>query len=172
VLATCRSGTTRRIIDELCACIHRRGHQPETYAADEIAGYDPAKTGVTGAYVTHRHPAFWRDPERFDPDRFLPENSATARASPTSASGGPRLCIGRSRSPTQISSLANASSRGRPGHTVQHEIRITLRPQHDAHGGEMRPRSRRPISTSGGRHQLAGFPRSSSSPPRLIDSIP
>ena len=47
-------------------------------------------------WTTHRHPAFWRDPERFDPTRFSTENSAGRRRyAYYPFGGGPRLCIGR-----------------------------------------------------------------------------
>jgi cytochrome P450 len=93
-----RLALTRRVIDETLrlyppvAAIAR-----EAYGPDEIDGYAiPAKSGVMmSPYVTHRHPAFWQDPERFDPDRFTPENSATRpRFAYFPFSGGPRLCIG------------------------------------------------------------------------------
>jgi cytochrome P450 len=69
----------------------------QTIDADEVAGYDiPAGTLVNlSPWVTHRHPAFWPDPDRFDPERFRP---GVERTRPRFAyfpfSGGPRLCIG------------------------------------------------------------------------------
>jgi cytochrome P450 len=56
----------------------------------------PAGTRVLySIYLSHRHPAFWQDPARFDPDRFLPENS---RQRPPYVylpfGGGARNCIG------------------------------------------------------------------------------
>ena len=66
-------------------------------ADDEIGGYHlPAGSMILLCpYTTHRHPAFWEQPEVFDPLRFRPER-ATAR--PHYAyfpfGGGPRLCIG------------------------------------------------------------------------------
>ena len=111
--------------------------KPRELSADEIDGYAiPARSGVmVSAYVTHRHPAFWRDPERFDPDRFLPENSANRpRFAYFPFGGGPRLCIGNEFALMEAQILlAMIMQRYRvdvaPGHTVEHEIRVTLRPK-------------------------------------------
>lgn len=44
----------------------------------------------------HRHPSVWPDPERFDPDRFLPNNEANRPANVFLPFGtGARACIGR-----------------------------------------------------------------------------
>jgi cytochrome P450 len=56
----------------------------------------PTRTLVNlSPWVTHRHPAFWEEPDRFDPERFRP---GVERTRPRFAyfpfSGGPRLCIG------------------------------------------------------------------------------
>jgi cytochrome P450 len=69
----------------------------QAIAADRIAGWDvPAGALVNlSPWVTHRHPDFWPDPERYDPERFRP---GVERTRPRFAyfpfSGGPRLCIG------------------------------------------------------------------------------
>lgn len=51
---------------------------------------------ILSPYFTHRHPDFWPDPERFDPDRFHPRFEGTR---PKYAffpfGGGPRVCIGK-----------------------------------------------------------------------------
>ena len=56
----------------------------------------PAQTILIAIpYLTHRHPEFWPDPERFDPTRFEPESEKTRpRTAYYPFGGGPRLCIG------------------------------------------------------------------------------
>ncbi|MGH3936349.1 MAG: cytochrome P450 [Pseudonocardiaceae bacterium] len=70
----------------------RWGHQP-----DEIGGYHtPTDATITVCpYVVHRHPEFWDAPERFDPERFLP-NAVAERHHYAwiPFSGGPRQCVG------------------------------------------------------------------------------
>ncbi|MDG4793433.1 cytochrome P450 [Micromonospora sp. WMMD1082] len=64
---------------------------------DEVGGYRvPARADVLICpYTLHRHPAFWPDPERFDPERF---DKNEMRDRPTYAylpfGAGPRFCVG------------------------------------------------------------------------------
>ena len=65
--------------------------------ADEIAGCEvaPDTDIFICPYIVHRHPAFWADPERFDPERFSAEASATrSRYTYLPFALGPRACIG------------------------------------------------------------------------------
>ncbi|MGA5068584.1 cytochrome P450 [Streptomyces exfoliatus] len=67
-------------------------------AATEIGGVTiPAGADVIVApWVTHRHPDYWEDAERFDPDRFTPEaEAARPRYAWFPFGGGPRACIGQ-----------------------------------------------------------------------------
>lgn len=56
----------------------------------------PAGTHIMySIYLTHRHPAYWPEPERFDPERFSPaQNRARAAHTYVPFGGGPRNCIG------------------------------------------------------------------------------
>lgn len=64
---------------------------------DEIGGYYiPAGSILAiSPYTLHRHPAFWSNPDGFDPERFLPERSAGRhRFAYLPFGAGPRQCIG------------------------------------------------------------------------------
>jgi cytochrome P450 len=69
----------------------------DAIAGDRIDGFDvPAGAAVIlSPYYTHRHPDFWEEPERFDPDRWTREKEAMRHHyayHPFAA--GPRICIG------------------------------------------------------------------------------
>lgn len=87
-------------------------------------------------YIMHRDPRYFPDPERFDPDRWLPEAKASRpRFSYFPFGGGARQCIGESfawMEGTLI--LATLAQRWRPklapGHRVEPQALITLRPKY------------------------------------------
>jgi cytochrome P450 len=64
---------------------------------DVLSGFKiPAGTFVfMSPYLTHRHPAFWPNPEGFDPSRFAPGRlERLPRCAYFPFSKGPRMCIG------------------------------------------------------------------------------
>ncbi len=64
---------------------------------DEINGYPvPAKAIVMPSqWVTHRHPAYWDEPDEFRPERFLPGGGTNRpKFAYFPFGGGPRVCIG------------------------------------------------------------------------------
>lgn len=70
----------------------RRALEPVKLGGCEL----PARTLVmVSPYTIHFHPAAWPDPDRFDPDRFLPAQEAARLKSAWLPFGlGPRVCIG------------------------------------------------------------------------------
>lgn len=102
---------------------------------DEIRGYRiPARsTIILSPYVTHRHPAFWHNPEGFDPERFTPERVRERhRYAFFPFGGGPRLCIGNNFAIMEATLiLAMTCQRYRldlvPGHPVEPELGFTMR---------------------------------------------
>lgn len=69
----------------------------QVVAEDEVGGFSLPRGSmvVLMPYVTHRHPAVWREPDTFDPDRFGPEQSAQRpKGAYFPFLGGPHQCIG------------------------------------------------------------------------------
>jgi cytochrome P450 len=96
----------------------------------------PARALVlVSAWVTHRDPRFHADPERFDPNRFLPESSAARHAfSYFPFGGGRRGCVGEPLAWLEGSTvLATLIGRWRfrvdPRYEVVLAPRVTLRPK-------------------------------------------
>jgi len=89
---------TRRVIEESLRIYPPAWAVSRTPSEeDEIGGFRVPKRSLVflSQWVTHRHPEFWPDPERFDPDRFTPEASATRpRFAHFPFLMGPRMCIG------------------------------------------------------------------------------
>lgn len=64
---------------------------------DDISGIRVSIGDTIGIspYLIHRHPEFWPDPDRFDPQRFLPGSVSTRpRYAYLPYGGGRRICLG------------------------------------------------------------------------------
>ncbi len=87
-------------------------------------------------YVLHRHKTLWRNPDDFDPSRFLPgEREKIDRYAYIPFGAGPRVCIGQAFAMQEgLIVLAHLLKRVRldlfPGHPIALQQRITLRPRY------------------------------------------
>ncbi|MBI3549139.1 MAG: cytochrome P450 [Elusimicrobia bacterium] len=104
---------------------------------DEIGGFRIPKGAavLVSSYITHRHPAFWENPEGFDPERFEPSRmKSLPRFAYFPFGGGPRQCIGNEFAMMEaMLILATVLQRYTlhliPGKTAEPEPVITLRPK-------------------------------------------
>ena len=104
---------------------------------DPISGYRiPAGAEIVLApWITHRHPQFWDQPDRFHPDRFLPEREKTRhRYAWFPFGGGPRACIGQHFSMLEsviaLAALVRDFDFAAPPCEPPRINHITLRPTH------------------------------------------
>jgi cytochrome P450 len=106
---------------------------------DDVVGGTRIPAGATVLvvmYATHRHPEFWDDPERFDPDRFLPDAvAARHRHAYVPFGTGQRACVGRHLAMLETPLvLAMLARRFRPvpvaGRPVAYRAEASLRARH------------------------------------------
>jgi len=71
------------------------GNSRRAIGDDEIGGYRvPGKTNIIiCSFVTHRHPAFWEEPQRFDPSASRPSAPRSVRTSPICRSAAARESV-------------------------------------------------------------------------------
>jgi cytochrome P450 len=106
----------------------------DTVADDTLSGVRiPAGTRVmVFPYGTHRHPDFWEDPERFDPDRWTPEREAARDSHAYHPFAlGQRICLGNSFSLLETHVVAAMLARRfkvrlKPGHQPRIDTTGTL----------------------------------------------
>jgi cytochrome P450 len=102
--------------------------------ADVIDGHEIPKNAIVviSPYVNHRHPRFWTDPDRFDPERFAPGLDIPNFAYfPFGA--GPHMCIGKHLGLLEVKmALSMIARRFRirlaPDQAIRPEPGIALRP--------------------------------------------
>jgi cytochrome P450 len=110
---------------------------------------------VMSPYVVHRDPRHYREPDRFDPDRWTPEfRAALPKFAYFPFGGGPRQCIGESFAWMElvlvVSTIAQRWSLAHvPTHRVAPQPVITLRAKH---GMEMTLHARRSADGSRSTH--------------------
>jgi cytochrome P450 len=113
------------------------GFSRQALAEDRLGGFRLPRGWLAFVipYVLHRLPAFWPNPDQFDPERFLPERSADRpKFAYIPFGAGPRQCIGNQFAliETQLSVATFAQSYRLhlpPGHRADPWPLITLRPR-------------------------------------------
>lgn len=109
--------------------------------ASTVGGFPlPAGTDVlVSPYLVQRHPAFWDDPDRYDPDRFLPDAVAARNRFAYLPFGlGPRACIGEHLALIEMHCHAIILARRFslalvPGQVIEIEPQVNLRTRAPVH---------------------------------------
>jgi cytochrome P450 len=122
-------------------------------AEDRLSGYRiPVGSDVMiSPYLIHRHPEFWKNPEGFDPSRFLPEQSVGRHPfAYMPFGGGPRRCIGAPFAMMEVQLVAAMVLQAyelhlAPGCEPEMECDFTMRPRS---GCGMTVRARSPVTPS------------------------
>jgi cytochrome P450 len=128
----------RAVIDEtlrLFPPVHIFSRQ--ALADDVVCGHLVPKGSFVNvaSWVLHRHKLFWKDPQEFRPERFLPENAdQIERFAYIPFGTGPRVCLGKHLGileATMLFAMVAKSFRLRlkPGTAVEPLGRMTLRPR-------------------------------------------
>jgi cytochrome P450 len=106
----------------------------EPIAVDYVLGQriPPGAIVLIAPWLLHRKASLWPEPHRFNPDRFMTE---PPRFSYIPFGAGQRICIGAAFAMTEaILILATIAQRYRlrlkPGHPIEPQGLITLRPRH------------------------------------------
>jgi cytochrome P450 len=95
-------------------------------------------TVIIPIHHIHHDPRWWPDPETFDPSRFLTTDRTRPRSAYLPFGGGRRICIGQSFALMEMVLIAVIMSQRftfdlAPGHRVEPEATLTLRPKYGVH---------------------------------------
>lgn len=134
-----RLAYTRMVIDEALrlyppAPMYAR----EAVDGDVLGGYTiPAGSAIMiSPYITHRHPAFWDEPEQFQPERFSAGSERRLIEGYFPFGGGPHVCIGKHFALLEVTlALATLAQRFRlrlvPGQHVRPHLDMFLTPEEE-----------------------------------------
>lgn len=108
---------------------------------DDVIGGHHIRRGTTvliPIHHIHHDPRWWPDPETFDPNRFCPPDKDRPRSAYLPFGGGRRICIGQSFALMEMVLMAAIMSQRftfdlAPGHAVELEATMTLRPKRGVH---------------------------------------
>lgn len=130
---------TKRVLQESMRLLPPVWNGGRDVARDtSVLGY-PLEAGQLAAFVpyfTHRHPEFWPRPLAFVPERFEPGRAkGRHKFAYLPFSAGPRACVGNHFTMLEAQlAIAVIAQRYyfdvRPGHVVEAEYQITMRPRH------------------------------------------
>jgi cytochrome P450 len=106
-------------------------------ADDEVGGHRIPKGSsvIIPVHGIHHDARFWPDPERYDPERFMPgQGRGRHRSAYLPFGGGRRICIGSSFALMETTLITAMLSQRFvfdlvPGHPVEPEATLTLRPR-------------------------------------------
>jgi cytochrome P450 len=128
---------TRRVFRETLRLYPPITFIPRVALTDSVIGGVKVKRGamlMIAPWAVHRHKALWKDPDVFDPDRFLPEREAEiVPGSYIPFGAGPRVCVGAAFATTEATLILARLLRRfsfeveRP-ETVRPVARLTTRP--------------------------------------------
>jgi cytochrome P450 len=95
-------------------------------------------TVIIPIHHIHHDPRWWPNPEDFDPTRFLGGGGDRPRSAYLPFGGGRRICIGQSFALMEMVLMAAIMSQRftfdlMPGHAIELEATLTLRPKHGVH---------------------------------------
>ncbi|OLC70572.1 MAG: hypothetical protein AUH78_20590 [Gemmatimonadetes bacterium 13_1_40CM_4_69_8] len=128
---------TRMVVDETLRLYPTGWIVRVSRAEDIIGGYQVPASAVVfvSPYLTHRHPEFWPDPERFDPARFADGAPALHAFSYLPFGEGPRQCLGGDHAIVEsLLTVAAVVSHYRlslvPGQRIEPEPLFSVAPRH------------------------------------------
>lgn len=111
--------------------LSRQARAPDTIHDARI---EPGSIILVVPWLLHRHESYWDAPDTFRPERFLPDAPRPDKFVYIPFSVGRRVCLGMRFGLTEgilcLATLARRfAPRLRPGHHVDIECRLTLRPK-------------------------------------------